>query len=355
MSNLVLQNKTNCGKSIVVSSFERYPRNKMTGDSSSGESPLPKRKSRLRHKSSSNKGATITASSSSNNTNRPRGGGGNVVPLTHFLPKNWLVLWGAGLFCLVTVTLLPILILESNLSLPSNGGNAAAPTSTHVSVHTLMENAAKTLRGRAIHMPWKRDNIGGSNNQVNNQVASDSTASLRKRPSVGGDTMKAKDNDEEKTKKKSPSGVTEKQFKPHYTLDDLTPDTTNWQEKPVARGLAGRPLELTPALVGARRAHIECDLPVDSLAYWNDPIGERDLNYETPYKPKLEPGRVQYITFTPDRGGWNNVRMSMEIIFVLAAATGRTLVLPPKEPLYLLVRCLIWPSPYLGSKFFFSR
>jgi hypothetical protein len=28
--------------------------------------------------------------------------------------------------------------------------------------------------------------------------------------------------------------------------------------------------------------------------------------------------------------------MSMEIIFVLAAATGRTLVLPPKEPLYLL-------------------
>jgi len=28
--------------------------------------------------------------------------------------------------------------------------------------------------------------------------------------------------------------------------------------------------------------------------------------------------------------------MSMEIIFVIAAATGRTLVLPPKEPLYLL-------------------
>ena len=30
------------------------------------------------------------------------------------------------------------------------------------------------------------------------------------------------------------------------------------------------------------------------------------------------------------------MRMSMEIIFVIAAATGRTLVLPPKEPLYRL-------------------
>jgi len=30
------------------------------------------------------------------------------------------------------------------------------------------------------------------------------------------------------------------------------------------------------------------------------------------------------------------VRMSMEIIFVIAAATGRTLVLPPREPLYRL-------------------
>jgi hypothetical protein len=47
-------------------------------------------------------------------------------------------------------------------------------------------------------------------------------------------------------------------------------------------------------------------------------------------------GDEKYITFTVDRGGWNNVRMSMEIIFVIAAVTGRTLVLPPKEPLYRL-------------------
>ena len=36
------------------------------------------------------------------------------------------------------------------------------------------------------------------------------------------------------------------------------------------------------------------------------------------------------------RGGWNNIRMSMEIIFVFASATGRTLVLPPDAPFYRL-------------------
>jgi len=124
---------------------------------------------------------------------------------------------------------------------------------------------------------------------------------------------------------------------PALTLDDL--DTTLDRlslEMPVARGIAGAPLSETPALVGAVRAHIDCDVNVDSLAYWNDPIGARDLNFQSPFSAASDGGTTKYITFAPDRGGWNNIRMSMEIIFVIAAATGRTLVLPPKEPLYLL-------------------
>ena len=42
------------------------------------------------------------------------------------------------------------------------------------------------------------------------------------------------------------------------------------------------------------------------------------------------------MTFEPDQGGWNNIRMQMETVFVFAAATGRTLVLPPEQPMYLL-------------------
>jgi hypothetical protein len=42
------------------------------------------------------------------------------------------------------------------------------------------------------------------------------------------------------------------------------------------------------------------------------------------------------VTFEPDHGGWNNIRMSMEVVLVFAFVTGRTLVLPPEQPMYLL-------------------
>lgn len=45
---------------------------------------------------------------------------------------------------------------------------------------------------------------------------------------------------------------------------------------------------------------------------------------------------LQYVTFEPDHGGWNNIRMSMEVVLVFAFVTGRTLVLPPEQPMYLL-------------------
>jgi hypothetical protein len=142
------------------------------------------------------------------------------------------------------------------------------------------------------------------------------------------------------------------------SIKDLKPDA-GFREKLVARLVSGRPLDLTPALNGARRGHIECDVDVDSLAYWNDPQGQRDQQFHSPFAVKVScydvdmrnttdfnrsyrsivlPSQndTKYITFAPDRGGWNNIRMCMEIIFVIAAATGRTLVLPPKAPLYLL-------------------
>lgn len=42
------------------------------------------------------------------------------------------------------------------------------------------------------------------------------------------------------------------------------------------------------------------------------------------------------MTYEVDYGGFNNVRMTLETLLVFAKATGRTIVLPPKSPIYLL-------------------
>lgn len=113
-------------------------------------------------------------------------------------------------------------------------------------------------------------------------------------------------------------------------------DASPIDKSPLARGLSGLPMEQTPALIGASRGLIECDVNVDSLAYWNDPQGDRDRNFQSPFALPSASGKPKYLTFEPDRGGWNNIRMNLETVFIFAAATGRTLVLPPAAPLYLM-------------------
>jgi hypothetical protein len=58
------------------------------------------------------------------------------------------------------------------------------------------------------------------------------------------------------------------------------------------------------------------------------------LKYRTPF---AEDGpNPKYVTFEPDVGGWNNIRMQMELVLVFAYATGRIFVMPPDQPMYLL-------------------
>jgi hypothetical protein len=51
---------------------------------------------------------------------------------------------------------------------------------------------------------------------------------------------------------------------------------------------------------------------------------------------KKQDGTEQFLTFEPDEGGWNNIRMGLETVLTIAAAMGRTLVLPPEAGIYLL-------------------
>ena len=76
------------------------------------------------------------------------------------------------------------------------------------------------------------------------------------------------------------------------------------------------------------------------VVYWRDVPG--DHVHRTSYPDGGGGGdgdgaaEEKYITFEPDQGGWNNMRMALECILVLAHATGRTLVMPPPYQMYLL-------------------
>ena len=67
----------------------------------------------------------------------------------------------------------------------------------------------------------------------------------------------------------------------------------------------------------------------DQMVFWSDI--EADSEYKSPFYDE-----EKYISFEPDHGGFNNIRMAMETVLVLAHAMGRTLVLPPKKGMYLL-------------------
>eukprot|EP00985_Skeletonema_marinoi_P018595 scaffold10417_cov137-Skeletonema_marinoi.AAC.19 len=76
--------------------------------------------------------------------------------------------------------------------------------------------------------------------------------------------------------------------------------------------------------------------PSDDLAkemiYWSD-IPSDDA-FVSPIGANSK--KRKYLTFEPDGGGFNNIRMSMETMIVMAHAMSRTLVMPPSQGMYLL-------------------
>ncbi|CAN0112794.1 unnamed protein product, partial [Scytosiphon promiscuus] len=78
--------------------------------------------------------------------------------------------------------------------------------------------------------------------------------------------------------------------------------------------------------------------PDVDLSYWKDIT--QDKTYESPWGASAREARAQgmpqYVTFEPDNGGFNNIRMAMETVLVFARETGRTLVMPAAQKFYLL-------------------
>jgi len=78
----------------------------------------------------------------------------------------------------------------------------------------------------------------------------------------------------------------------------------------------------------------------EEMVYWEDiPKDALHMSPFHPHKNKKDGDTTpitQFLTFEPDAGGWNNIRMAMETVLTLAFAMGRTLVLPPHQGMYLI-------------------
>lgn len=120
-----------------------------------------------------------------------------------------------------------------------------------------------------------------------------------------------------------------------------TGDTTDGEEGEsnvveMDKVIAAPPKDDTPSAL----AGLNCDAfggpsreQAQEMVYWSDIPS--DSRYVSPFHEKRSQYR-RYLTFEPDGGGWNNIRMSMETVVAMAHAMGRTLVLPPEQRMYLL-------------------
>ena len=232
-------------------------------------------------------------------------------------------------FALLMTIILPMTLLELSTT------NGSPLKNSHVSIHHVILNSMEILDNHR-----RENSIKKEKQEVNIKLDEH-----KKLPHQPKDKPTTANNEEEKLKPNSPEEkqgrkeITKKSPAKSSNLNlDQNPDSKKQLNRQIlARGVAGLPISQTPALKGAKWGHIECDVDVDDIAYWNDPQGKQDQNFESPFaRLANDENKRRYLTFQPDPGGWNNIRMSMEIIFSLAATTGRILVLPPKAPFYLL-------------------
>ena len=112
---------------------------------------------------------------------------------------------------------------------------------------------------------------------------------------------------------------------------------------------------MTTTKSNSKIAGLNCDRfggPSEEIAaemvYWRDIPS--DSKFHSPYaRYGPEP---KYLTFEPDEGGFNNIRMSMETATALAHAMGRILVLPPEQNIYLLNKDKGQNNRFTFKKFF---
>jgi hypothetical protein len=249
---------------------------------------------------------------------------------TH-LPRSQVLIWGTAICCLASLSILPIVLLESSSLLSPEAIRSEAShvkQATGASVHHLMD-LARQIRQHPLELLLRKSKKENAQNPI---LVSSSSLSLQQQQQQQSHPAHKQQANVHVKRSKEPPALTLDDLKAAVTTGTHGGDDAAWYQRKmssVARGVAGLAgLDQTPAVVGARRAHVDnCPMNVDSLTYWNDPVGTRDQAFRTPFASSSSTASTKkkdndkssnsrqrkYITFAPDRGGWNNVRVLMYI------------------------------------------
>ena len=100
-------------------------------------------------------------------------------------------------------------------------------------------------------------------------------------------------------------------------------------------------MENTKREPGRKLAHLTCNQygntnqeVVDDMVYWYDIPSDED--YLNPFQEIAMNSDVeQFLLFQQDSAGFNNKRMSIETILTMGISMGRTIVIPPEQPMYM--------------------
>jgi hypothetical protein len=225
-----------------------------------------------------------------------------------------LVVIASGIFCLGAFTLFPILVLESASSAHNNMNNASTTpvfdknNNNRISVdHAVRGAAGGTTTNSRMLIPPPQLQQPQSKPDPTRTVNADgavvvvvdrggAAAAARTEPLLSPPAVKDSSSSMTTTTRTTKDG----RKLPVIAVGDLETDENKIDRSVIGRGVAAVSSTLvSPLLAPAQRAPIDCDINVDSLAYWN--VGE--------LQPETNPFHSEgYITFAPDRGGWNNVR-----------------------------------------------
>lgn len=92
--------------------------------------------------------------------------------------------------------------------------------------------------------------------------------------------------------------------------------------------VAGLSCPTYPGMNDAVYQHVQ-----EEMTYWHDIPGDSLTTspYQCVSRTSSQTTKKKYLTFEPDEGGWNNIRIALETVVAMAVIMGRVLVLPPSQ------------------------